>query len=324
MDSEIRKRLRWIQLYKETGNAGTVCLRCGISRPTLRKWLCRFEMNGIDGLKDESRKPKSSPLKKVTTEKENLILEIRNERRLGHRRISTELKRLHNISLSLATIHKVLKKNNVPYLQKRRKNRKKVNRYNRPVPGDRVQIDVCKIAPGFYQYTAVDDCSRYLVVALFKRRTATNSIRFLEQVVEEMPFAVQRIQTDRGSEFFAEKFQKCLMDFAIKFRPIKPASPHLNGKVERVQRTVLDEFYATVDIKGPELEAKLAEWQHYYNWHRSHSSLHGKTPIDIVCELIPLTPYTDEISEQYEITNERIQEQNYKHDLRLKKLKRSL
>lgn len=57
-----------------------------------------------------------------------------------------------------------------------------------------------------------------------------------------MPFSIQRIQTDRGQELFAYKVQDRLRDWSIKFRPIKPRSPHLNGKVEKVQRTALEEF----------------------------------------------------------------------------------
>ncbi len=161
-------------------------------------------------------------------------------------------------------------------------------------------------------------------MGLFKRRTAANSVAFLEQVAEEMPFPIQRIQTDRGQEFFAVKFQKLLMEWGIKFRPIKPGSPHLNGKVERSQRTDLDEVYSTVDINGPDLEQLLPEWQHYYNWHRPHSSLKGKMPIAVVCELFEKTPLSEEVGELYDVSKERIQEQNYHFDLKLRKLKRSL
>lgn len=56
------------------------------------------------------------------------------------------------------------------------------------------------------------------------------------------------------------------MEVGIKFRPIKPRSPHLNGKVERGQRIVLDEFYSTVDLSSDNLPDQLPEWQHYYNW----------------------------------------------------------
>jgi transposase InsO family protein len=112
-------------------------------------------------------------------------------------------------------------------------------------------MDTCKIAPGAYQYTAIDDCTRVRVLAIYPRRTAANSLLFLERVIEEMPFPVQAIQTDRGREFFAYCFQEQLMEYGIKFRPIRPASPHLNGKVERSQRTDLDEFYPTARRAHP-------------------------------------------------------------------------
>ena len=82
MDKEISKRLRWIKLYEELGNAGTVCLKCGISRPTLRKWWKRYQIHGLEGLQEESRRPKTSPKRKVFLEQEKLIVELR-ERKLA-------------------------------------------------------------------------------------------------------------------------------------------------------------------------------------------------------------------------------------------------
>src|SRR6185436_19319954 len=104
-------------------------------------------------------------------------------------------------------------------------------------------------------------CTRIRVLALYSCRTAANSLLFLELITEEFPFPVQRIQTDRGREFFAYSFQEKLMEYGIKFRPIKPGSPHLNGKVERSQRTDLEEFYATVDLKASDLRDRLRDWQ---------------------------------------------------------------
>jgi transposase InsO family protein len=320
MNDDIRKRLRWVQLYKELGNAGVVCLRCGISRPTLRKWWTRYQEHGEAGLQEESRRPKSSPFKKVSPAHEQLIADLR-KRKLGHRRIQNELRRLHEISLSTATIHKVLQRIGKPILNHKRAYRKQVVRYSRPTPGDRVQMDVCKIAPGIYQYTAIDDCTRYKVLRLFRRRTANNTMEFFDAVIEEMPFAIQRIQTDRGREFFATKFQERLLEWGIKFRPIKPASPHLNGKVERSQRTDLDEFYSTVDIKDPLLPDLLAEWQHYYNWDRPHSSLDGKTPVERLTELSDKALLWEEVSAKFDPSKERLQEQNYRAELALRKLK---
>ena len=74
-----------------------------------------------------------------------------------------------------------------------------------------------------------------------------------------MGFPIQRIQTDRGSEFFAYKVQEQMMKYGIKFRPIRPRSPHLNGKVERSQKTDKLEFYATQDLDDPDLADRLAE-----------------------------------------------------------------
>lgn len=323
MDRLEKTRLSWIKLYKEVKDAGIVCRRCGISRPTLRKWLQRYEKSGVDGLKELSRKPYNCQ-SKITAQQEKLILSLRNERKLGVRRVQSEIKRLYDISLSLATIHKIFSKNNVPYLQKKRHYRKQAKRYNCNLPGERVQMDVCKIANNLYQYTAIDDCTRYKVLALYKRRTATNTLDFLEQVMERMPFPIQRIQTDRGQEFFAYKIQERLKEYAIKFRPIKPASPHLNGKVERTQRTDLDEFYSSIDLKRPDLIEELGYWEHYYNWNRPHSSLGGKTPNEKYIELIYQTPLYEEVSEKYDPSKEEILVHGYNKNLATKMLKRCL
>jgi transposase InsO family protein len=316
-------RLGWVTLYREKGDAGFVCRRCGVSRPTLRKWVRRHEKYGIDGLQDQSRCPKRSPNRKVFEEQKELILDLRRSRKLGPRRIQSELKRLHDFSLSTATIHKVLKLNDVKPLRRVRR-KKDYIRYQRPIPGDRVQMDTIKIAPGLYQYTAIDDCTRYRVLGLYSRRTAANTLLFLDKVIEETPFPIQRIQTDRGGEFFALAVQEQLKEYSIKFRPIKPGSPHLNGKVERSQKTDLQEFYETVDLKSEDIEDRLQEWQHYYNWDRPHGSLGGKTPIDKCSELRKVTPFSDEVWAMYDPSKERYQEQNYRLDLMLKKLKPSL
>ena len=64
--AEVNKRLKWIHLYEQFQNSGVVCLRCGISRPTLRKWVNRYKNYGLEGLKSHSRKPHSSPALKAS------------------------------------------------------------------------------------------------------------------------------------------------------------------------------------------------------------------------------------------------------------------
>lgn len=183
MDRKIKARLTWVNLYLETKDAGYVCRKCGISRPTLRKWFRRYQQDGMQGLVDQSKKPHSSPNQKINDERIKLILGLRESRNLGARRTQTELIRLHDCSLSLATIHKVLITQQAKPIKKLHR-KKKFKRYNRPTPGDRIQMDTCKIAPGIYQYTAVDDCSRWRVLEIYKRRTANNTLHFLELVME--------------------------------------------------------------------------------------------------------------------------------------------
>lgn len=323
MNREIQQRLQWVRLYEDSGDAGFVCRRCGISRPTLRKWWCRYQKQGIDGLTSLSRRPHRSPNTKVGEKEELLILAFRADRNLGARRIQSELQRLHAVSLSLATIHKTLRRNHVKPIKKYRR-KKDYIRYERPIPGDRVQMDTCKIGPSLYQYTSIDDCTRYRVLRLYSRRTAANTLDFLDCVIDEMPFPIQRIQTDRGREFFAVKVQEKLKYYSIKFRPNKPGSPHLNGKVERSQKTDKTEFYPVVDLTDDSLDLLLAEWQHYYNWERPHSAHNGKSPMERYFDLADETPFSDEVYENYNPVSERIQDPNYRVDLELRRLKRCL
>ena len=176
-------RLGWIKLYEEIGDAGVVCRRCGISRPTLRKWWRRYQAQGAAGLEERSRRPRSSPGRKVLEREEGLILQPRRERKLGLKRLRIELIRSHGLRLSLDTLHKVLVRHGLNRLPHRPKlKRKGTKRYSRPVPGDRVQLDTCKIAPGLYQYTAIDDCSRWQVLGVYPNRNAASTLDFLERV----------------------------------------------------------------------------------------------------------------------------------------------
>lgn len=118
-------------------------------------------------------------------------------------------------------------------------------------------------------------------------------------MIEEFPFPIQRIQTDRGAEFFGLEFQSSMKRNCIKFRSVKPRSPHLNGKVERSQMTDKVEFDPTVNINETGLSDRVEQWQFDYNWHRPHSSLGNKTPLEKVCELLDKTPIQDEVTTAY-------------------------
>jgi transposase InsO family protein len=310
---DARTRLGWIRLYEQVGDAGLVCRRCGISRPTLRKWWRRYRAEGAIGLETRSHRPHRSPNRKIFAEQEELILRLRRERQLGIKRLRNELIRRHELRLALDTIHKVLLRHGENRLKRPRLRRKGTRRYSRPVPGDRVQMDTCKIRPGLYQYTAIDDCSRWQVVGLYPRRTAANTLDFLKRVLEEMPFPVQRVQTDRGQEFFAYEVQDRLREGRIKFRPNRPRAPHLNGKVERVQRTALEEFWAVADLEDPALAQQLEAWRTFYNRHRPHSALGGRTPAERIAELTAEIPAPEAIRAAYHPDKERVRRQNTRY-----------
>lgn len=329
---DARTRLGWLKLYEEVGNAGLVCRRCGISRPTLRKGWRRDQAEGEAGLEARSRRPHTSPNRKVLAEQEALILRLRRERKLGIKMLRNELIRRHELRLALDTIHKVLVRHGGNLLKRPRLRRKGAKRYSRPIPGDRVQMDTCKIAPGLYRYTAIDDCSRFQVLGLYPRRTAANTLAFLDRVAAEMPFPVQRIQTDRGQEFFAYEVQDRLRDRHIKFRPNRPRAPHLNGPrpahagrscgdgstasrsmVERVQRTALEEFWPTVDPKDPALASRLEGWRSFYNHERPHGALGGGTPAERIAELVPRIPAPEAVRAAHDPSRELVRSQDTRH-----------
>ena len=83
-----KTRLGWIRLYEQLGDAGLVCRRCGISRPTLRKWWRRYQAEGIVGLEERSHRPRRPAGRKIFAEQEALILELRRTRQLGIKQLA--------------------------------------------------------------------------------------------------------------------------------------------------------------------------------------------------------------------------------------------
>jgi transposase len=226
---DAQARLGWVRLDEQVGNAAVACRRCGISRPTLRKSPHRYQAEGEAGLEDRSRRPHHAPQRQLFEREEALVLKLRRERKLGSKQLTHELSREHGLRLAPDTVHKVLARHGEDQLKRPRLQRQGTRRYTRPVPGDRVQMDSCKKAPGLYQFTAIDDRTRFQVLGLYRRRNAASTRDVLDRVAARMPFPLQRIQTDRGGEFFADEVQQRPCWRKIKYRPVKPRSPHLNG-----------------------------------------------------------------------------------------------
>ncbi len=130
-------------------------------------------------------------------------------------------------------------------------------------PGRKIQIDV-KVVPTaciasgceyrrLYQYTALDECTRWRYVAAFPEQSTYSSAQFVEQLIRHFPFPIECIQTDNGTEFtnrlttYRNKptmFERCLIAHGIRHHLIKPHTPRHNGKVERSHRKDNERFYA--------------------------------------------------------------------------------
>ena len=135
---------------------------------------------------------------------------------------------------------------------------------------------------------------------------------FLGEVLDSLPFPIQRVQTDWGTEFFNFKFQEELHEHFIKFRPTKQKSPHLNGKVERTQQTEKSEFWWLIDLTDLSLDLNLLakEWETFYNRKRPYSSLGGKTPWQKYLEVKKCVPIQPELTELFWESDEQVYARN--------------
>jgi transposase InsO family protein len=97
-----------------------------------------------------------------------------------------------------------------------------------------------------YQFTAIDDSTRLRVLRVYERLSQKTAIQFVDYVLQKLPFRVVRIQTDNGGGF-AAAFHWHVQDLGIEHVYIKPATPRLNGKVERSHRIDAEEFYRMLD-----------------------------------------------------------------------------
>jgi len=180
--------------------------------------------------------------------------------------------------------------NRLPANQKHQPHRKRWQRYEKPQPGHRIQVDVkfLERLPGtnkrLYQFTAIDDCTRIRVLKVFDACNQRTAIRFIDDVRRRLPFRILTVQTDNGAEFQTQ-FHGHLHDVDIRHVYVRPRSPHLNGKVERSHRVDDQEFYQLLDAEGIRddihlFNDKLKEWEDYYNYHRPHGALGGQTPYE--------------------------------------------
>ncbi len=163
------------------------------------------------------------------------------------------LKRHHDITISSSGVWRIVHKvglSRLPASQRYKRKDTKWKRYEKQRPGHALQVDVKFIEPlgqtgkkkRYYRYTAIDDCTRVRVLRAYPKHDQKAAIMFIDHVLSKLPFKVDKVQTDNGSEF-GQSFHSHVLDKGINHVYIKPATPRLNGKVERSHRIDSEEFY---------------------------------------------------------------------------------
>ena len=153
-------------------------------------------------------------------------------------------------------------------------------------PGQRVQIDV-KFVPAaclsgdakeekFYQYTAIDEYSRFRFLMAFYEHSSYSSAVFFDHLIKAFPFPIECVQTDNGAEFTKRLscgshptptlFERRLEQYGIRHKLIRPYTPRHNGKVERSHRKDNEYFYATHKFYSfQDFKNQLATHSRWYN-----------------------------------------------------------
>jgi transposase InsO family protein len=289
-----------------SGNVAATCRYYGISRNVFYRWKRRYEDEGLEGLKDRSSAPLHCP---TVTQPEVVekIIHLRQHYHFGPMKIAMYLKRYHDVAISTSGVWRILKRlnmNRLPTSQRYKRHTGRWKRYEKQRPGHHVQIDVKFIEPiaavagrrkRYYQYTAIDDCTRLRVLRAYPRSDQKTAIQFLDYVLSRLPFQVEKIQTDNGAEF-QSSFHWHVLDQGIGHIYIRPATPRLNGKVERSHRIDAEEFYRLLDGVLEDdtglFNQKLKEWEDYYNYHRPHGGLGGQTPYERLLQKTQAQPVT--------------------------------
>lgn len=168
-----------------------ICTAFGVSRQTWYKWKRRYNVYGMDGLKNQSKRPHNIKNVKVTNkELEKIILELRLNNRFGPMRIRFRLKRKYGISLGTKTIYNLLKRHNLNVLSVKIK--RKYKRFEMKHPNELVQQMDTK-GPFYlkgsrnkhYFIHVIDDCSRKVIVSKWcNRRTSEKALSILKEWIE--------------------------------------------------------------------------------------------------------------------------------------------
>ena len=190
----------------------------------------------------------------------------------------------------------------MPVLTKTRPRKsRQLKLFEKDAPGDSIQVDVKVIKlkrEKVFQYTALDDCTRFRVLRLYRRLNQHSSLHFLGELRRTLPFAIKKLQCDNGSEF-PLAFKLAVEEAGIRHRYIKPRRPQQNGKVERSHRIDGEEFWSRHDFEAQaDAEGALAAWEQRYNHDRFSLALQGRTPAEKLYALLASPAVTQAITTQ--------------------------
>jgi putative transposase len=257
-----RARLAMVDWHRSHGaNVSRTARHFGLSRPTVYRWLRRFERVRLESLEDRSSAPRRRRRPTWTVDQLRAVRAIREtDPRWGKDKLRVLLRRA-GIVLSVSMIGRILvrlRRSGELHEPARRRMSVQQRRWQRPYairkpadwrverPGDLVELDTLDIRPLpgkiWKQFTARDVVSRWDTVELGRRATASAAAAVLDRLAERMPFPVRAISIDNGSEFMAE-FEAACQDRGIRLFVLPPRSPKLHGAVERANRTHTEEFY---------------------------------------------------------------------------------
>ena len=289
---EIPRKLRVLRYAEEIGHVAKTCRYFGIGRASFYRWRKAYSERGEAGLINAPPIPKWHA-NRTPPEREEKVLYLRRKYHLGPMRIVWYLARYHNIKISDATVSRILRRHGMNRLPRGTRMRKvHTKRYQKQVLGHHIQMDVKFLTfigkegekVRRFQYTAIDDATRVRALKIYEKHTQANAIDFTDHIIEKFPFRIREIRTDNRHEFQA-KFHWHVEDLGIRYAYIKRGTPQLNGKVERSHRSDGQEFYQLLSYKGDvDLEAKLDEWERFYNFHRPHGAHAGTTPYEALRE----------------------------------------
>ena len=255
------------------------------------KWNNRYKQKGIEGLSDTSRRPHKINYRKITSEIEETILDLRLTKRFGCSRIKFRLRKVVGISLSTRTIYKILKRHSLNILGCKAKTRT-YKRFVMKHPNDMVQMDI--LGPFYlsnssernYIINCLDDCFRKVVSRWSERKRSVDVLNVLEDwiVINGKP---DRVMHDNGKQFTSKIFRRFLVHNQIKDKQIPNSYPQLQGKIEAYNKVVKNEFLAVEDIPNTD-DGKIRYdiFVKAYNETREHGGINGLTPSEMFLQRI--------------------------------------